>query len=496
MVTASQEVLGSPDLLRIILGAMRNAEGCTCLPYASVCKAFMHALRSSTYLACVASYGSQCPASSNSSHPHWQDLMRCTCRACRVQPLLRLYGDRPLHLAVDTKGHISIPDHDHARLLIFSPDGPDQIQCVSVPCEDTDAFEDTTEGPDTSEGEHPLNRDPQSVEALEEAARQHNCWLSCAPRSMALTEDGFAWVIIGDLTTALLRRPISASTRGRARAIERALECYEHGEPPSAILETILDDHGFVEHAKMMKMVGGTIRLPGCDILNDVISAADGSIFVSAEAEGKILVLDGATGEVQRVIGETGHRAGQLRSPNGMALHNGRLFAADTANHRVEVYRYSDGAHLQSIGRCGHEPWPEWDEEDGQYRVVAGWDEDGEEILTDDSRIGDGGGEFNEPLALAIGHGRLYVVEGAGGGNRLQVLTLEGKPLQVLRNPRLQDPLVGVCVRDEHVWVLTTPHYEEIRAHISESGQIIHGRSWIPDGFRPLHKFRARQARS
>ena len=67
----------------------------------------------------------------------------------------------------------------------------------------------------------------------------------------------------------------------------------------------------------MMKMVGGTIRLPGCDVLNDVISTADGSILVSAEAEGKILVLDGATGEVQRVIGETGHRAGQLRSQMG-----------------------------------------------------------------------------------------------------------------------------------------------------------------------------------
>ena len=32
--------------------------------------------------------------------------------------------------------------------------------------------------------------------------------------------------------------------------------------------------------------------------------------------------------------------------------------------------------------------------------MVAGWDEDGEEILTD-SRIGDGG-EFNEPLALPL----------------------------------------------------------------------------------------------
>ena len=51
-------------------------------------------------------------------------------------------------------------------------------------------------------------------------------------------------------------------------------------------------------------------------------------------------------------------------------------------------------------------------------------------------------GNFNEPSGLAVVQGRLVVSEGAGC--RLQVLTLQGTPLQLV-TPAGSSRLAGVC---------------------------------------------------
>ena len=103
-------------------------------------------------------------------------------------------------------------------------------------------------------------------------------------------------------------------------------------------------------------------------------------------------------------------------------------------------------SHVRSIGKAG--PAPEPDEED--YEPYFEY----EDYL--DERIGSAPGEFAEPVGVCVGHGKLYVSEARG--RRIQVLTLEGKPLQVL--PLSVDglgrlsQLGGLCVDDTRVWCL------------------------------------------
>ena len=57
--------------------------------------------------------------------------------------------------------------------------------------------------------------------------------------------------------------------------------------------------------------------------------------------------------------------------------------------------------------------------------------------------------EFNSPVGVAVGHGRLYVSE--CDGCRIQVLTLEGLLLQVLDSPD-GEALGGLCVDGNRIW--------------------------------------------
>ena len=50
---------------------------------------------------------------------------------------------------------------------------------------------------------------------------------------------------------------------------------------------------------------------------------------------------------------------------------------------------------------------------------------------------------------MAVGHGRLYVSERRN--RRIQVMTLEGEPLQVLASPDGEE-LGGLCVDGTRIW--------------------------------------------
>lgn len=101
---------------------------------------------------------------------------------------------------------------------------------------------------------------------------------------------------------------------------------------------------------------------------------------------------------------------GSLRFPTGLATHGGEFFVADSENHRVAVYS-EVGCFARSIGGEG-------------------------------GKGGQAPGMFNEPEGLTVAHGCLVVSEAAGC--RLQVLTLQGTPLQVV-TPDGSGRLAGVC---------------------------------------------------
>ena len=93
---------------------------------------------------------------------------------------------------------------------------------------------------------------------------------------------------------------------------------------------------------------------------------------------------------------------------------------AEYGNHSVLVFRQSDGASVRRIGRA-------------------------------DCESGTAPGEFHGPIAVAAAHGRLYVSEHLG--RRIQVLSVEGKPLQILPTPFFNHRL---CVDGDLVWVLVS----------------------------------------
>jgi len=116
---------------------------------------------------------------------------------------------------------------------------------------------------------------------------------------------------------------------------------------------------------------------------------------------------------------EGGSGPGELDQPCGVAVHADEVFVCDTWNHRISVFERASGAFLRSFGKRGREP-----------------------------------GEFNYPCGIEIAHGRMYVTERSG--KRLQALSLEGEPLQVLPAPS-DGWLYGICL-DAHdqLWVTSS----------------------------------------
>jgi len=89
------------------------------------------------------------------------------------------------------------------------------------------------------------------------------------------------------------------------------------------------------------------------------------------------------------VFGEFGSRDGQLSRPQGVCATEGRVFVADTGNHRVQVFD-PEGRFLRSWGRKGELP-----------------------------------GEMNEPAGLAVcASGLVYVADALN--RRVQVFWQDG----------------------------------------------------------------------
>ena len=159
----------------------------------------------------------------------------------------------------------------------------------------------------------------------------------------------------------------------------------------------------------------------------DIALVSDSLLVLGHEGGGRIAVHDAATGAFQRFI-DPACGDEPLDEPCSMCVHGELLFIVDSYHNRIVVCRHADGAHVRCIGKAGE---------------------------TQEEREGTAPGEFNCPVGVAVGHGRLYVSELEG--RRIQVLTLEGLPLQVLDSPD-GEPLYGLCVDANRVWCVGWGH--------------------------------------
>ncbi len=172
---------------------------------------------------------------------------------------------------------------------------------------------------------------------------------------------------------------------------------------------------------------------------NRVAISPDGStVFVSDWALQAVLQYR-MDGTLVRRIGSKGQAAGQFVFPRGLVVSKaGELFVADCENHRVQVFRVSDGACLRQIGGAqgsGNVNMPldvalSPDEtellvvdldnhriqvfraRDGQY--LRGWGSEGS-----------ADGEFDSPQALVVsGSGEVMVADSEN--YRVCVFSLDG----------------------------------------------------------------------
>jgi len=141
-----------------------------------------------------------------------------------------------------------------------------------------------------------------------------------------------------------------------------------------------------------------------------------------------------------RVIGSYGADNGQFNSPyDGVAFDGERnLVVCDGGNHRIQVFRYSDGTHLRNIGIGSrgagsgqfNVPWSiAFDGaghiivcENSGHRVQVLRYSDGTHVRSFGSE-GSGNGQFSCPTAIAVdGEGNVAVFD--SGNARVQVFRL------------------------------------------------------------------------
>lgn len=164
------------------------------------------------------------------------------------------------------------------------------------------------------------------------------------------------------------------------------------------------------------------------------LALARGVLFVADEGNCRVVMLDAASLDWLGEFGSRGTGPGQLLNPVGLtAIDNGdrlELYVRDTQNHRIQVF---DVTGANQAGVCG--------------AFVRAFGEHGTAP-----------GQFVQPTGMTTdGRGRILVAE--KGTARVQVLTMEGAPLQVLPLPRAKQ-LYGMCVSGERVFVADYGRHE------------------------------------
>ena len=155
-----------------------------------------------------------------------------------------------------------------------------------------------------------------------------------------------------------------------------------------------------------------------------ILLSDDGHLFISDEATNEIVVINVASGEEVRRIGEQGSAPGQLDRPSLMTWDaDGNILVAEGRNHRIQRLT-PDGESLATYGSQGdgpgqlNMPWGVAVDAEGAIYVgdwrndrVQKLSPDGEHVLTVGTS-GTGEGELNRPAGVAVDeHGDIYVAD-------------------------------------------------------------------------------------
>jgi DNA-binding beta-propeller fold protein YncE len=187
----------------------------------------------------------------------------------------------------------------------------------------------------------------------------------------------------------------------------------------------------------------GQFFFPFCGIAFD----GEGNLVVSDGENHRIQVVRYIDGAHLRTIGSKGEGQGQFNYPWGIAFDSaGHIIVSEDGNHRVQVLRYSDGAHVCTFGskgsRNGQFKSPRGIAVDGEgniavfdcgnYRVQVHRLSDGAHVRTIGSR-GSGNGQFGGGYGGVAfdNEGNLVVADQCN--HRVQVLRYsDGKHLRTI----------------------------------------------------------------
>jgi sugar lactone lactonase YvrE len=142
---------------------------------------------------------------------------------------------------------------------------------------------------------------------------------------------------------------------------------------------------------------------------------------------GRLGAVAAAGAGFARAIGSEGAGNGQFNQPCGGVAFDGEgnLVVADSYNHRIQVFRYGDGAHLRSFGSqgagAGQFNVPYGIAFDGAgHIIVSDWDNHRVQVLrySDGTHVrtfgsyGSGNGQFSWPSGIAVdGEGNVAVFD-------------------------------------------------------------------------------------
>ena len=189
--------------------------------------------------------------------------------------------------------------------------------------------------------------------------------------------------------------------------------------------------------------------------------SADGkTLCVSDASKHQVFVFEAPSLRFARTLGRKGSRKGELRSPDGVAIHDGCVYVADVYNHRISVFHLDGGAGAPGL-------------DDKTIRAVLAPGGFKRSI----GLLGSDPGLLNFPRGVCITHDRLLVSE----PQRVQLLELNGDPIQVLPIPGAAT-LRGLC---SDGWRVYVADYEAHCVHVLKVDATAFAKSGAPAESKP-----------
>ena len=140
------------------------------------------------------------------------------------------------------------------------------------------------------------------------------------------------------------------------------------------------------------------------------VAVADGILYVADNENHRICAWGADALDFRFASGSCGSGGDQLRDPTGLAYISGHVYICDTGNARVQVMSPT-GEFVRSFGKMGVEP-----------------------------------GEFRSPYGIAAVSSSLLIVS-EFGSQRVQLLTIDGAPRQLLAPPDANERSLAALVK-------------------------------------------------